>query len=292
MNLSVMRDGSERIRYQDPAFPVYICVGDLRSFPGMKAMCHWHEDVELIMPICGKMSYHINGKLVCVGEGDALYVAPRQVHYGFSADGTDCEYLCLCFRPELLAAHPYLYDRYVIPMVTDPQLPYLLFKKDVPEDGPLLEVLQSFVQEREHNMNLMGRLYVLWQAIFDNAGSKMKADVMSPKSTENLKRMVLFIKNNYTEALSLAQIAAAGEVSRSRCCQLFRECMGITPNEYVINYRLEHAMALLRESGISMTEIANICGFNSSSYFAEVFSRYKGCTPTAYRKKYNQKILD
>lgn len=290
MDLCVMRDNSERIRYQDPAFPVYICEGNLKIFPEMKAMCHWHEDIELIMPLCGYMSYHVNGKLVKVSEGDALYVAPRQMHYGFSADGTDCEYLCVCFRPELLSAHRYLYDRYVVPMITDVQRPYLLFEKSAPEDEGLLELLRCLVAEREHDMKLMGRLFSIWQILFESAGSKTGST--SIKSTENLKRMVLFVKENYAEELPLAQIAAAGGVSRSRCCQLFKEYMGVSPSSYVTSYRLERAMIFLRESDLSMTEIANICGFNSSSYFAEVFLKYKGCTPTEYRKKYKQKSLE
>lgn len=62
--------------------------------------------------------------------------------------------------------------------------------------------------------------------------------------------------------------------------------MNCTPNEYVTSYRLEQAVSLLRGSQMTMTEIANACGFNSPSYFAEVFSKHKGCCPSTFRKRY------
>ena len=55
MNLTVMQDGSEQIRYRDPSIPIYVSRGDLRTFPNMAALCHWHEDVELLIshkPYC------------------------------------------------------------------------------------------------------------------------------------------------------------------------------------------------------------------------------------------------
>ena len=46
MDLKVLQDGSENIRYQDPAVPIYVCRGDLAGMTNMSALCHWHEDVE------------------------------------------------------------------------------------------------------------------------------------------------------------------------------------------------------------------------------------------------------
>ncbi len=48
MNLTVMQDGSERVSYEEPAIPLYVRRGDLKQFSGMAALCHWHDDVELL----------------------------------------------------------------------------------------------------------------------------------------------------------------------------------------------------------------------------------------------------
>ena len=53
---------------------------------------------------------------------------------------------------------------------------------------------------------------------------------------------------------------------------------------------MEKAGELLTITDGTITEIALSCGFNSASYFTEVFSRKKGCTPKEYREKRREKI--
>ena len=51
-----------------------------------------------------------------------------------------------------------------------------------------------------------------------------------------------------------------------------------------VNFRLEKGMELLKSTSLTVTEIAGACGFNSASYFTELFTRQKGVSPKAYRK--------
>lgn len=284
MNLSVMLDGSEQIHYQNPEIPIYIRRGDLAHLPNMAALSHWHQDVEFLFVEKGYLCYNVNGSNIRVEEGDAIFITPRQMHFGFSADGTDCQYVCICFPPELLGAHRYLYERYVEPIVTDAGITHILFEKGRPENDRILSMIRCIAEERAPDLEFVGKLFELWQCIYDI--SQVKGTASVDKSLENLKQMIAFIHSQYAERVTLEQIAAAGSVCRSRCCQLFKKYMGSSPNEYLISFRLEKAMEQLRETDSSVTEIASNCGFSSSSYFAESFGRRKGCTPSAYRQQY------
>lgn len=102
---------------------------------------------------------------------------------------------------------------------------------------------------------------------------------------DSLKQMLGFVHRQYSERITLEQTAAAGGVSRSKCCQIFKKYMGSSPNDYVVSFRLEKAMEQLRTTDQMVTDIAFSCGFNSASYFAEVFTNKKGCTPREYRRK-------
>lgn len=286
MDLSILRDGSEQIHYQDPAIPIYIGCGRLSCLSGMTSMCHWHEGVELILPIQGYLNYNINGNTIRVNEGSAIFVTPRQMHYGSSADGTDCQYLCICFKPELLCTHKYLYDRYIVPIAGSTGPTHLLIEKGKPEHDIILKIIHSIAQTTERDLSLMAKLFDLWQGIY--AISKIEDQPPADKNVENLKQMLDFIAAQYPERIRLSQIASAGGVCRSKCCQIFQKYMGSTPNAYLTSYRLERATELLRETDRSITEIANSCGFGSSSYFAESFVKSKGCTPTAYRRNYHE----
>ena len=52
---------------------------------------------------------------------------------------------------------------------------------------------------------------------------------------------------------------------------------------YVNQYRLEKSISLLRNTGMSITEIAYACGFSNTSYFCELFHKYYGTTPGKFR---------
>ena len=60
----------------------------------MAALCYWHEDIELFIPLKGYMNHGITKT---VKEGNMIVASARHMHCGFSADGTDCEHVCVTF---------------------------------------------------------------------------------------------------------------------------------------------------------------------------------------------------
>lgn len=290
MGLTILQDGSERIGYDNPSFPVYIRWGNLTSFHNMSALCHWHEELELLMPLKGYLRYNINGTTVTVQEGNAIFVNSRQLHNGFSDDGTDCEYLCITFLPQLLCGNGEIQNRYVLPLLTSHGFTHMVLRKSLPEHRPLLSVIARMgALEEEHSpgyeMQLMGSLYTLWHGLYALAEGAIGEEVSTDSNVLIQKKMLEFIRTHYSEKIGVDAIAAAGGVCRTKCWQIFRKYLSQTPNDYLNSFRLEKGMQLLKSSRMSITEIAERCGFSSASYFTELFTRRKGCTPTAYRKR-------
>lgn len=289
MNLTVMLDGSERIAYPNPAVPIYISRGNLRGLSNMSALCHWHEDVELLLPITGYLSYNVNGTIVTVQEGNAIFVNSRHMHYGFSADGTDCEYICITFRPQLLSANEEIRNRYVLPVLTGTSFTHLVLRKMIPEHRPLLNAicrLDALYYENAAGFELqaLGILFQFWQGLYLLAQEKIGEAVSTDVNVLIQKQMLEYIRTHYQERTTVDAIAAAGGVCRTKCCQIFRQYLGCTPNDYLNSFRLEKGMELLKSTKMTISEIADACGFNSASYFTEMFTRQKGCSPKAYRK--------
>lgn len=283
MKIQIMADGSEKMRYPDPAIPLYIVHGDLRSLPDMAFLCHWHEDVELLMPLKGYLNYNVNGQQIRIEEGNAIFVNVRQMHYGYSADGTDCIYLCAAFRPELLYANREIQNRYILPVLTNTGLPYLLLERENPAHGGMLDALGRIPVGTGNELMALGRLYEFWQGLYVLAQDAENHE--TDESIQILKRMLEYIRTHYGEKVSLGQIAAAGCVCRSRCCRIFRAYLNCTPIDYLNSFRIDQSAGLLAETNLSMTEVAHECGFSGGSYFSEMFLRYKGCQPTEYRKR-------
>lgn len=281
MEPTFMNDGSERMRYRDPAIPLYIVKGDLVSLRNMTFLCHWHEDVELTLCLNGYQTYIVNGQSIRIDEGCALFVNARQLHSCHTTDGSDCQYLCICFRPELLYANAAIRDRFVLPILTNPQLPWLLLRPENSAHEQLLELLKALPTAAGREMEALGLLQIFWQGLLGISGSVSSSDESTPVQT--LRQMLTFIRTNYQERITLQEIAAAGGVCRSKGCQIFRKYLHTTPNEYLNSFRLEMSIEMLIGSSKSITEVAHECGFSSSSYFTELFTMRKGCTPSAYR---------
>lgn len=285
MNLTVLHDGSERIRYNDPRIPLYVSRGDLKSLSNMAALCHWHDDVELLMPTEGYLTYNVNGELVSIGKGQAIFVNARQMHYGYSADGTDCRYICITFRAQQLCGNEELAKRYVLPVLSAQRIPYMIL------DGQqlmshLTKIDGLYAARPEgYEMGALSEVLAFWQGLFSMVKGRIEEAAVEDAGAVIVRHMLEFIRTHYDEKITLDAIAAAGGVCRSRCCQMFRKFLGVTPNDYLNSFRLEKGMELLRSTTLPVTEIAAACGFGSASYFTEMFTRQKGCPPKEYRKR-------
>src|SRR4051812_41784515 len=100
--LEVFSDLSERLNYNLPDFPLYVRKGRLRHFDRFAAACHWHPDLEYILVLDSSMEYFVNGKILHLAKDDGIFVNSKRLHYGFSADKTDCSFIVVVVHPSLL----------------------------------------------------------------------------------------------------------------------------------------------------------------------------------------------
>ena len=75
-------------------------------------------------------------------------------------------------------------------------------------------------------------------------------------------------------------------IGRSLLYAKFKALTGMTPNNFLLNYRLKQAAVLLKQpTGISIAEVSDRCGFSTPVYFSQCFKKQYGMTPQAYRKQ-------
>jgi len=84
--------------------------------------------------------------------------------------------------------------------------------------------------------------------------------------------------------LDIAKIAALLFTSRSRLFYKVKALTGMTPQKYIMEYRLERAEALLREGKYSVTEISEMTGFVNASHFSTKFKKKYGIAPSRYNR--------
>lgn len=101
----------------------------------------------------------------------------------------------------------------------------------------------------------------------------------------NWDKVIETIDAQFHNEVDFYQIAASHHYSYSRFRQLFTQHFSAAPHEYLTLRRLEHAILLLKQTNLTITEIAYQSGFNSSSTFSTAFMKHYALPPKEYRKR-------
>ena len=102
------------------------------------------------------------------------------------------------------------------------------------------------------------------------------------KSDSRIISAVEYIERNYTENIDIEYLSNMCYLSQAHFFRLFKNEMRMSPIEYKNKLKLERAKALLTEDECSVSEVADILGFESVYYFSRFFKKYTGTPPSEY----------
>ncbi|HEY9661509.1 MAG TPA: helix-turn-helix domain-containing protein, partial [Allocoleopsis sp.] len=102
-------------------------------------------------------------------------------------------------------------------------------------------------------------------------------------SQRQLLHILNYIHEHLDRDVKLIDLANQLGMSQFHFSDLFKQSLGITPYQYLLQQRIERAKQLLKESDRSIMDIALLCGFNSHSHLSKQFRQLTGTTPKAYR---------
>lgn len=101
-----------------------------------------------------------------------------------------------------------------------------------------------------------------------------------------LSPVVAHIDAHYTETISMNEMARMADLSTTHFNQRFRSILRMSPTEYLLSRRIQHAQQLLSETSESISDIGAEVGFYDQSHFTKRFRRMTGLTPKAYRAQF------
>jgi len=92
-----------------------------------------------------------------------------------------------------------------------------------------------------------------------------------------------YLSFHLAEPLSVAEIAQHAHLSPSRFSKLFRQHFGLSPHQYLLHLRIQHAQSLLNRTNLTLEEVADYCGFADVHHFSKAFKKIVGYSPGVYR---------
>ncbi|MFT8537093.1 helix-turn-helix transcriptional regulator [Bifidobacterium aquikefiri] len=287
--LEVMSDMSEKVHYNITGLPVYSLRDRLRRY-GYAAKVHWHPDLELIVVLSGIMQYSVNGTIVTIPAGHGIFINSRRLHFGFSHEHADCTFIATVIHPSLITA--------CLPAAQD------ALGRQTARNRSDFYLLSPFIEWQEHLIRNISQLnamastqtpppleivdlatHIGIQAL-NHVGEQHPHPLNDPDEIA-FQRMSAFIERCHHLHITVQDIAHAGTVGRSACFQIFHRFTQSTPNKYLIDTRIRTSIAMLEESNAPISEIAQHCGFATTSHYSHTFKLQIGVTPTQYRDKHH-----
>lgn len=224
----------------------------------------------------GKGEFTVNNKTYKLGPKEGFLIRPGETTFYKADDKDPWIYMWIGFNG--LKAETY--SKYANLNEDSP-----IFKYD--EDNLLkkyiLEILSLNVIKHSNELKIEGFLYLFLGTLIDNIKSNNQINSNS-LSDNYINQSIEYINNNYSSNIKITDIANHVGLNRSYFSNLFTKKLGISPQEYLLSFRIEKACNLLSNFQLSIGEISRQVGYIDQLTFSKIFKKTKGVSPKLYRQ--------
>lgn len=154
-------------------------------------------------------------------------------------------------------------------------------------DSNILECFSFMFRESQNqksgDLNLLGSLYRFLSILIDENISQNLILTTVKKENTYINKAVELIEMNYSSSIKINEIADTLGLSRKYFSKLFKEALGVTPMDFLLNFRLNKACDLMNNHKLSIGEISRSVGYDDQLLFSRTFKKFKGLSPSDYR---------
>lgn len=241
---------------------------------------HTHPFTELFYVVDGKGEFSIQGQRFPVKANDFVIINPQVEHTELSSPDEPLEYIVLGINGLSFSN---------LTPVSEGGHPFSFFNlRDEQKD--ILRYLNAMVQEATsqsmsyelvcHNLLEILLIKILRHQHFDLEVGKQS------KATKDISFIKHYLETYYHESIQLEDLASMTHLSRFYISHSFKKEIGMSPMEYLIDIRIKESKILLRTTNYSISQVADIVGFTTPTYFSKQFRKSTGISPTDYREQY------
>ena len=243
--------------------------GDWHSVP------HTHSHTELFFIIGGKGQFLIEDRLYPVGVNNLVIINPNVTHTEVSLNAQPLEYIVLGMEGIALDASRRSGEPFGI--------------LDALESMEVASCLRNILREMEQKNTgyedvCQAYMEILIIRLMRYTALAIPTNSQVLSANRQCAAVRRYIDLHFKESLTLEQLAEEGHMNKYYLSHAFKREYGISPINYMIAKRIEESKYLLAETDLSMSQIAQLLGFSSLSYFSQVFHRTQAVSPKEYRQ--------
>lgn len=224
----------------------------------------------------GRGTFYVNGKTYYLKAGEGFLIIPG-ITTLYCADLLNpWEYCWIGFDG---------YEAYAILDKCNLRLnsPIFMDKSNGLFREQILSLIQNFANRQGNELTYLGQLYLCFSYMYQ------PNDMLDHNQHQShLTKALDYIHHNYTYDIKISDLANYLSIDRTYLYKLFKETRQLSPQQYLISYRVSIAKELLKDTDLSVTEIAYSCGFKDASSFGKHFRKDAALTPLKYRNQSDQ----
>jgi len=268
-------------------FPFAIYLGGGNQFEQGYMDWHWHKSFEVNILTSGSLHYYIENQDFIMQAGEAVFINSGRLHMGRPL--TDDQYSkTLVFHYRLFCEDEQSdwFQTVLQPFIQtaagglklSPQIPW---QKQVLEE--LLAACDAYeAADTGYELAAKGHICTAFSLLLANIPHSSSA-VSETGRNQRIRCLLSYIRQNYMNPITLADLAALVNLSESECSRFFTSQIHESPFTYLTHYRIERSCDLLIHTDTSISDIAIQVGFNSFSYYSKRFREVMHCSPSEYR---------
>ena len=309
-DMPLRSDMQELVRHGSDEFPIQYYVNRISPADSDSIPLHWHPRPEFFMVYKGSVRARLDAAEVTVNSGEGLFINVNTLH-SYSNRSQD---LCICpdivFSEGLIAPlESAIYSRYIAPVILNDKIPYIHLRPEISWQGDILRrldrvcaLLQRYGEASPYGrpaaveyrldgespafeMEVQRDMSEVMQTLFlHRTECEQRKAIKNERALQiRMQKMLGFIHSSYSQEISLNDIASSASISKSEASRCFQSYLGTSPVSYLLSYRIQKAMELLRCGEMTVEAISMECCFGSSAYFCKIFRARTGMTPKQYR---------
>ncbi len=220
-------------------------------------------------------------------QEDGVLVLMGSLGHSLAGELGMMDNVVLCARQEIEEVYANNKVRLLISDIFDPAL-YERLRRISP--SPIVILREHWTHEEAEQLSLIPRLIIAHRFVMESSEFLARIvtllthqEVLPPLTGALVKRAIVYLGEHATTPISRWQLAEAVNVSEDYLTRIFRKEIGLSPWDYLNRQRIHLATNLLKQSTLTINEVASQTGFHDQAYFCRVFRKIKGMAPTKVR---------